>query len=332
MHSKSTKIILVFIILVLNVLSSPLYENFDNLSISLDTIKTLNADENSINNEINSSIDTSSKSESEEEVLLSDIAEIIDPEKKNTDIPSFNWAMTSEEINSMCNDINNTFTTSFEKLLLIPDEDCSFESIIAPFFYMRNELSNTLTFLRFGLKLYGTNAASKNDINNCEILIMTLKNNSFNQMIPKFKKVFENINTGKFNNPEDPNDIKLLDIISSSLKKYNDKYNEYDIELKTIIDDFMFCVMNDNTTIIFTKNELYGVPEIILSDFEKTIKDGEEAYVINLSNPNSYSVSEYAVNENTRKIYRYISNRICESNLEKLKLLNHQVMKLIVIM
>jgi len=57
----------------------------------------------------------------------------------------------------------------------------------------------------------------------------------------------------------------------------------------------------------------------MLSNFEKTTKDDEEAYSINLNNLYSYIVPQYSKNENTRRTYLYNINRICESNIERMK-------------
>jgi len=90
-------------------------------------------------------------------------------------------------------------------------------------------------------------------------------------------------------------------------------------ELSEIVNDFEDCVNNDNTTVIFTKNELDGLSEKMLNDYETTTKNGEEAYIIKINNSNCNNVINYAKNENTRRITYKLKHTICKSNIERFR-------------
>jgi len=75
----------------------------------------------------------------------------------------------------------------------------------------------------------------------------------------------------------------------------------------------------DNSNSTFTKEELCGIPESILNDFEKITKDGDEVYIISLKYRIISELLPYLENENTRKLITISSNQILKSNIDLLK-------------
>ncbi|ORX86182.1 zincin [Anaeromyces robustus] len=57
----------------------------------------------------------------------------------------------------------------------------------------------------------------------------------------------------------------------------------------------------------------------MLDNYEKTTKDGKEAYIIKANDSNSGNIMYYAKNENTRRTLKNIQDKICESNAERMK-------------
>lgn len=57
----------------------------------------------------------------------------------------------------------------------------------------------------------------------------------------------------------------------------------------------------------------------MLDNYEKTTKDGKEAYIIKVSEANSSDIILYAKNENTRRTFKNIQDKICEPNAERMK-------------
>jgi len=76
----------------------------------------------------------------------------------------------------------------------------------------------------------------------------------------------------------------------------------------------------DPSDLIFTEEELAGVPQNVIDSFEKTNNEnGEEAYIVSLSNPASEIIVSHAIHGNTRKEYLKARNSKCSLNVEILK-------------
>jgi len=175
--------------------------------------------------------------------------------------------------------------------------------------------------MKNGLIIFAKNPDSKNAALTCANTLEGIKYQALAQIAPKGIKVFENIGIGKFSYPSDPEDIQLINTIYSLLSdnSMNENVISLNRELSEILYAFENCVQNDDTTIVFTKNELDGLSEKMLNDYEKTTKDGEEAYIIKLNNSNSYNIINYAKNESTRRTFYKSINTICEPNVNRFK-------------
>lgn len=308
MYNRKFQIIFVFVFLVLTVLSSPINKVKDNPKIHVIKKKCFN---NNYKKNVTNEVDTSIGSEPVKEIP-------IENEKLIGDISSFNWDITPEEIDTMCTKSINKLDAIVKKLLLVPDEDCSFESIFAPLFYVENEVENVQIFMYSGLIRFAKNPNSRIAAQNCYQFLYNTKYMYLYQIAPKGMKVIENIYSGKFSYPEDPDDIQLINTILSLLNT-NENTLPLQTKLNNIVNEFMDCLTNDKTSITFTKSELEGLSESMLNEFEKTTKDGEEAYIININNNNSNNILYYAKNENVRRTYNKIKNTICEPNVERMK-------------
>jgi len=245
----------------------------------------------------------------------------------NTEQLSLNWTRSSEEILNMVNMHVEEMRQIMAQIENIPDEECSFESIVVPI--ERKIFGPTIDlYLQTSVDSFHPSEeirtiTSKNAtsiIGNLQIEFFLNRN-----IYHKLLMVGENIENGKFEGPKTAEDQRLLDYYEKTFRRNgatltDEQLGEYSLiffEMDSLTKQFSQCITNDKTVISFTKKELEGLSD--LDGFEKTIKDGEEIYLLDHDHPKGYDVVHYAKNENTRKKYLTTVNQICPSNIDILK-------------
>lgn len=208
----------------------------------------------------------------------------------------------------------------------IPIESATIETVIKPYADLENKqagLSNQLTF-------YQHVSANKE-----------LREAS-NQADAKFRKygieaglredVFKVINKVFEDNKENNDlDSETKRFIEKLYKQYSrnglslpadkrEKVKELKQELSTLALKFSSNLSEDTSFLLFSTEELEGVPQDVVNQFEKVEhEDGSVKYKMTYKYPDLFPVLKYAKNENTRKAAFIGDQSKCPENAEILK-------------
>ncbi|PPJ51978.1 hypothetical protein CBER1_10693 [Cercospora berteroae] len=98
-----------------------------------------------------------------------------------------------------------------------------------------------------------------------------------------------------------------------------DRYLEISQRLQVLSNEFSAEVVNDNTTLWFTREELPGVKPDILDALIKGDGPNQGKLGVLINNPSTDDVSSYCTNETTRKSIAIGSNHIAPSNIGRLE-------------
>jgi len=283
--------------------------------------------------------------------------------------------MSPAELDNFINSVNEK-TKKLIQVTMVPDEQCSFETVIAPVGYLYfNELTTDIQ----NLNLFKKSSKNNDIIKKLSDFLNYVSSQSQQliiELIPKIYQAVTNIQLKKVSLPEDIDDKIFMEklllylenfdipLFYSDANKYY-KLNEINNKISTIENNYInniyngnlilnihihICYINDdihnlfknyliinllllikisyikiidykkdNSNSTFTKEELCGIPESILNDFEKITKDGDEVYIISLKYRIISELLPYLENENTRKLITISSNQILKSNIDLLK-------------
>ncbi|ORY07566.1 zincin [Neocallimastix californiae] len=254
--------------------------------------------------------------------------------KNNTEydiIELIDWSVYNKEgIKEKANDYILFESKIIDEIENIPDEKCSFDSVIVPIGrYIQDKINSIKLIIDF-LKYVPTDNDIREVATEALFEIEKFENDNYknNKIIfHKISKVLENIKTGLFDEPEDHEDKALLNKIFKDFKKRglglskedSDELNNLKKRLSDLTNDFNQCLNEDITSFTFTEKELKGVPKNILQYYEKIKKNGEVAYNIDFDELGYKVIMEQARNENTRKVTREIVDQRCKSNVDILK-------------
>ncbi|RKP18218.1 zincin [Rozella allomycis CSF55] len=120
-----------------------------------------------------------------------------------------------------------------------------------------------------------------------------------------------------------PEDKRLLEKMLLDYKRnglgLNEKKQELLKEIKKKLSNlaiqFSSNMNEDNTTVIFTEEELEGVPADYLKSLNKRVIDQKEYFVLTMKYPDVFAVLKNAVNEETRRRMDYSYSTKCKANL-----------------
>ncbi|OUM59647.1 hypothetical protein PIROE2DRAFT_14763 [Piromyces sp. E2] len=249
----------------------------------------------------------------------------------DVDFENFNftsiWSYTPEQLETLTDKIIAYKKQAVEEVINIPDEECSFESVVAP--YIRkteNEISKVS-----GIISYIKNVSPSKDLRNastkCSSKLNEFKIDNDNKKIlyHKVEQVIKNIENGKFKAPEHFEDKKLLEQFYRSLgssglsQEDENKLSQLRKEMNNEIDEFIRCLNEDESYIVFTKEELKGLSSDFMESLEMINEDGKEGYIVNLDYLNNGDILSNAVNEDTRERMLRAYDQRCKPNSERLK-------------
>ncbi|OUM64949.1 hypothetical protein PIROE2DRAFT_60314 [Piromyces sp. E2] len=216
----------------------------------------------------------------------------------NNEHNTIDWSIyTVENVNNMTTEYMEHYNTVLKQIEEIPDDECSFENVIA---VIGNELGNKNKSFELMIDILQymfpdkdvRDAASNAFLVLSDFEIENYKGNT--NLYHKIAMVNENIKNGKFKAPTEHEDIVLLERINAEFKSFS---------------------LEEEPQVVFTKDELEGVPEEYFENYENTSKDGQEAYNVGLD----YSLGSVAKNDTTRKVVREAIERQCKSNVDVLR-------------
>ncbi|KAJ1642177.1 metalloendopeptidase [Coemansia asiatica] len=111
----------------------------------------------------------------------------------------------------------------------------------------------------------------------------------------------------------------FLDNGLSLQKEDREKLKEMKKHLSELEISFGQNVSADKSSILFTREELAGLPESFLEDHKTQDKDGFEKYLVTTKYPDLFPVLNYAQNEETRQKISFLNNTRCPENIELLQ-------------
>jgi len=342
MNIKNIHIIFTFIALALMVLSSPISyggkkhvvkskisDKTEDLTISSFSLSENDSDEEPLNIDDDGN-DVQEITDSDLDIETEAVTEVLDlDDTDKISHFSINWNRTPEELESIGKEIIQEIEKTIMQIEAVPDEECSFESIIVPLEnILYGKIMNEILSIVMLSKFYPDETV-RNVSNNFQTSVGLIQMDIFlnRNLYQKVLKVKENIAKGKFKAPTSDEDQKLLELYELKFKRNGvsltdeklEQYAKVYKEIEALISEYKQCLIEDKTTVSFTKKELDGIPEPVLNYFDNTIKDGEKIYTIALSNPVSNVIIEYCKNESTREAFAVISGQICPSNVDVLK-------------
>jgi len=239
------------------------------------------------------------------------------------------WDYTPDELRKLTEKLIEDGKLIDKKIEEVPDDECSFETVIVPIGRDTEDeyepLTNNIDFFQH----ISTDKDVRDASAECSLKIQEfgIERTMNRKIYQKVSKVIENIKNGKFKAPENPEDQRLLEKIDLDYRRNglalpDDKLNELK-ELKkkltNISIEFSRSIAEDKTTLVFTKKELDGLSEDFFENLEKTTKDGEEAYVVDMKYPCYFPIIKLAKNENTRKSMMRAYGQRCKPNVDRLK-------------
>ncbi|ORX64084.1 zincin, partial [Anaeromyces robustus] len=240
----------------------------------------------------------------------------------------FNWSITAEQVYALKDRVIEYIKTIDNQVLATPDEECSFDTTVGLYGKMDNEIQVALRNIDFlqdvspikEIRDASTESSQEFDEFNLE----RWKNK---KIFEKIEKARENHANGLFLPLKHEEDKKLLEDYYEAYRKSGldlpeediKKLKEYQKKLNDATTEYNRALVEDTTTHIFTKSELEGVSEDFLEGCEKTVKDGEEAYVILMDYPSRDAIYEYAIKEETRKTMMEVYTKRFASNVDQLK-------------
>jgi len=345
MQFKSIQIILPLVIYALLALSSPIHYD-DNLNIDeyIPNEKETNEKLLVVRNEISEEVKilfSVEDSDKEEEIIIEGNDELMNNDSdseseeeskcndkfSDVDYLSYNWNRTPEELKSIAEEEFEDKKKIIAQIENIPDEECSFESIIVPLeqkvigpIYEKIDTINSLQYYHPDESIREMSSIINSNFTVYENSIYLNKN-----IYHKVLMIKENIKNGLFAEPEAVEDKRLIDVYELKFRERgidipDEKAEEYlniVSEINLIVSKIIECAYTENAIISFKKEELEGIPN--LENFEKTEENGEEIYKIGLDHPNYGDIYVYSKNENTRKKAYNAMYQICPSNIDLMK-------------
>ncbi|MBW0518729.1 hypothetical protein O181_058444 [Austropuccinia psidii MF-1] len=212
------------------------------------------------------------------------------------------WDHTPEQIISITNQAINSSKQKLDKIANLSHHHCNFQSVVIPL--AQNDLitilAETLTFYQYVspndsirqaaieadklLQQHNLHLNSRVDLYNA--LLSAKENSNLESLDHESRRLFDKL---------------LIDRTQNGLHLHeNDrkKFNELKQEINDLTIDFQKNLNEENGKIWFTVKELEGVPEDVLSGFEKS-QDGKLA--MTFKTPDVVPVTQYAINPETRK-------------------------------
>lgn len=215
------------------------------------------------------------------------------------------WILTPDEILLTAKHYIEDNIKFNDKIAAI--EEPTIDNVLIPTANRENEnyfVENLITFYQY----VSTDKEVRDASTKAEQLIdeSSIEQNSRVEVFQVYKKLWEKI---KDTNETDPETLKFLEKTVNFYKRNGlglpqekrDEVKKLKIELSNLSTIFSKNLNEENGFLAFTAEELDGVPESVMEQFEKINEGGVEKYKVTFKYPDILPVLKYAKNQETRK-------------------------------
>lgn len=251
MKLNSIQILFLFLILGYTVLSSPVkykeYKKYKGYKVkgedSSDTEDDITIYVNN-NNKLGYYKLTNSDSDSDTDDNNNDNNTVVLPDEVNYYNSTLDWSYTPEKIEAIVKNIVEDGNKIMEEIMAIPENEATFEAVFNPYMKIQDLLkeADIINFL-----LYVHEDDNLKYIANEQLNIIDNESYTWDiQIHEKAIEVIKNINNEKVSAPQNPEDLKYLEMFEKENKKMglglsnenNEKYANYQARLNNIQNEF----------------------------------------------------------------------------------------------
>lgn len=227
-------------------------------------------------------------------------------------LPLPQWTQTPEEILAEARKIIASDVAFYDKIAAV--QDPTVENVLRPTIEDENSsylASNKLTFYQYVFPDKAVRDASTEAENLLDQ--SAIEQNLRVDVFKVYNELWEKI---KGTNATDPESMKFLEKTVKNFKRNGlalpeekrDQVKKLKMRLADLQTQFAKNSNEENGRLTFTLEELAGVPESVIDQFEKVTEDGQEKYRVTFKYPDILPVLKYAKEEATRKT-AYIENQ-----------------------
>ncbi len=236
-------------------------------------------------------------------------------------LSKLDWSLSPIEIDKATTDIMNDLIDGIEKIEAIPENEKTFANTIE-----KLEMISANAGDRFASIYFPAYVSTDPEVRKASSQAMQ-KYRKFLVDLSMRKTLYEAIKPLESQKDQlDPVERRLLERYLRDFRRMGlDLEEEKQKELKEILQrlselsvEFQQTLNEVNDTVLFTKDDLEGLPENILSMYKQ---DENGNYIVGMSYPESIPVLEYAKNPETRKkLLKVYGNRgVQQGNVERLE-------------
>ncbi|KAG2731595.1 hypothetical protein G9P44_005182 [Scheffersomyces stipitis] len=252
---------------------------------------------------------------------------------------SISWNHTPQQIADLTEELIET-TKAFNDHIASLSSNLTVEGVLLPYIDFENEsqlLINQLFFYQY--------VSSDKDIRDASTAAEELFSEKMieqslrTDVYEVFKKLQEKVDSGMLSIASKEHQLFLsktmLGFRKNGLHLPEDQrqvVKSYLSKLKELCIHFSKNANEENGYILFSKEELEGVPKSTVDSFEQVDKDGVQLYKMTFKYPDIFPVSGFANNETTRKTVYLGNGDKCKANnviLEEIIALRYKLAKLL---
>jgi len=335
MKFKNLNIIFIFITYFVITLAAPLNEtsldlsNTNNVKVNREVI--LGDDDKTVGN-------SNSKDSNEHNVADTKTSGVAEKNSKVVEddfqLPiEIKWTYTPKEVLNLIDKVIAYIKKVDQSIYTVADEDCSFNTVIAPYAKLENELElvrSNIDFFQSVSPIKELRDAADEFVKKIDEI--SIERSMDKKIYHKITKVIENIKNGKFNDPKDPEDKRFLEQVDKNFRDNglalpDDKLVEL-IKLQTklikITNAFSRCINEEEVGTVFTREELDGMTDEFIDSLKPATKNGKEGLYVSLDVPTYNDMMAHITSSDVRKIVMRVYYQRCKGNLDRM----HEVIDL----
>lgn len=219
--------------------------------------------------------------------------------------PSPNWVSTPQEILAAAEDLKKEEIAFNDRIAAI--DEPTVENVLIPTTRHENEryfAENLITFYQYvspDKDIRDASTKAEQILDECLI-----EQNSRVEVFRVYNKLWEAI---KNSTDVDPETLRFLEKTVNHYKRNGldlpedkrDQVKKLKIELSNLSTTFSKNTNEENGFLKFTVEQLDGVPELVMEQFDKITEDGVELFKVTFKYPDILPVLDHAKNQETRK-------------------------------
>jgi len=237
------------------------------------------------------------------------------------------WTYTPEEVLGLTDKVIAHIKKVDQSIYAVADEDCSFDTVIAPYAKLENELElvrSNIDFFQSVSPIKELRDAADEFVKKIDEI--SIERSTDKKMYQKIAKVIENIESGKFKGPEHPEDKRFLEQVdkefrNSGLALPDDKLaelKELQTKLGEVRNAFSRCVNEEEVGTVFTREELDGMTDEFIDSLKPATKNGKEGLYVSLDVPTYNDMMAHITSSDVRKIVMRVYHQRCKGNLDRM--------------